>query len=583
MWVSSSYGGAGTIPEINSRSSQCTYDCLAGSGGTHREELTFSAIAQHGDVGLVNYRHYSLPEEAANPVNTFEGRLKLHITAGSLTEQETDNAFINESADTLPPFRFSFVQHGTHFLPVQRQVVNRKDAAWDWILSPGRVWNENADNGFSRVALPFALQEKNANCTHNGVMTFLFNDHGVVSNVAYQIAQETCTYFKFNLHGKVAAEYTPTTIPSRADIIRRYEREIAHRLQSRPISALSDDYPFAEVRISEIGSDQTKRHLTAFGVLYQGIHYRGDCVTRFGRYPFCDVMALPSYSIAKTVVSGIGMMRIEQLFEGKQADVPVSRFVPECDGEQWQGVTLLNMLDMASGNFNSVNYLVDERAQQTVDAFFNAGTHEEKIRHSCAYPRKKEPGTQFVYHTSDTYIVSRMLQQLYQQQAGVDADYFRDLLVADIYQPLHLSPLSFESKRTHGKVSQVWGGYGLTLIADDFAKLGKFLGPDNGKINGRAVLSETLLAESMQQTSNIGLPAGTASRYQHSVWAYDVSHSEHISCVTPKWIPYLSGYGGIGIVILPNGMIYYYVSDNSEYGFMRSVKELHKISSVCRK
>ena len=58
------------------------------------------------------------------------------------------------------------------------------------------------------MALPFALIRTNANCTHNSVLTFLFDDHGNVSNVAWQIASETCAYLQFDAWGGGRGAYT---------------------------------------------------------------------------------------------------------------------------------------------------------------------------------------------------------------------------------------------------------------------------------------------------------------------------------------------------------------------------------------
>ncbi|WP_018983637.1 choice-of-anchor D domain-containing protein [Salinimonas chungwhensis] len=559
----------------------CDFDCLDGSGNISRSALTYSVLTGSTPVSLVDFSQYGVPEEAANPSNTLEGSLSLTVTPGTLTEQGTNLASAYTNPNSLPPFDFTFVQYGTHLLPSERQVVNTGHTAWEWVLLPGRVWDEAGDNGYSRVALPFALQEINANCTHNGVMTFLFKDDGSVSDVAYQVAQETCEYFKYNLHGKVDADYTPGTVAERDAIISDYVQEYANRLPVKPLSALATDYPSAGISVTGIGSDQSASHLTAYGVLYNGTHYRGACQTRFGEYPYCDVMALPSYSTAKTVVAGLGVMRAEQRYGGSQQNIAISDYVTACSGSQWQDVTLLNALDMATGNYDASGDSVDEGAQKTVSDFFLVDTHADKISHSCGYSRKAAPGTQFVYHTSDTYIVSRTLQQYHEQQAGSGADYFNDLLVSDIYKPLNLSPLSYQSKRTYDNELQVWGGYGLTLTGDDLAKLGKFMGQDNGKINGQTVLDASLLADALQQTSNTGLNAGTASRYQHSVWAYDLSASTQVTCSTPTWLPYMSGFGGIGVVMLPNDMVYYYVSDNNEYGFTKTIRELEKISPVC--
>ncbi|NMH60263.1 choice-of-anchor D domain-containing protein [Alteromonas ponticola] len=559
----------------------CDYDCFSGSGNTNREALTYTTLTGSTATSLVDYAHYGVPEQAANPTHTLEGAITFTVTPGTLNEQGTNLASAYTNPNSLPPFEFEFVQYGTHVIPTQRQVVNTGHTAWEWVLSPGRVWNESSDNGYSRVALPFALQEINANCTHNGVMTFLFKDDGSISDVAYQVAQETCNYFKFNLHGKVDASYSPATVANRQTVINDYVTEVANRLPAKSLAALATDYPAAGITVSAIGSDQSAAHLTAFGVLYNGTHYRGACQTRYGNYPFCDVMALPSYSTAKTIVAGLGTMRAEQLYGGRQAELKVSDWIGACSGSQWQDVSLLNALDMATGNYDSAVDSVDEGSQKTVDDFFLVASHNDKINHSCAYSRKTAPGTQFVYHTSDTYIVSRILQQYHEQQAGSSADFFTDLLVEDIFQPLHLSPLSYASKRTYDSQKQVWGGYGLTLSSDDFAKLGQFIGQSNGVLNGQTVIDPALLADALQQTANSGLLTAPASRYQHSVWAYDLSASTQLNCTTPSWVPYLSGFGGIGVVMLPNDMVYYYVSDNKEYGFTTTVKELNKISPVC--
>lgn len=559
----------------------CEFDCLTGNGDTQRNALTYNDLMQANSNSLIDYSHYSLPAYAQNPRHRLTGVLSLNITPGTLIEQGTNLASAYINPNSLPPFSFSFVQYGTHVLPTQRQVVNTGHTAWEWVLLPGRAWNENADNGYSRVALPFALQEINANCTHNGVLTLLFKDDGSVSDVAYQIAQETCEYFKYNLHGKVAAEFSPGAVEGAQQIINDYLAELANRLTVKPLSALAVDYPTANIVLSAIGSDQTATHLSAYGLLYNGVHYQGECQTRQGDYPFCAVMALPSYSTAKTLVAGLAVMRAEQKYGGSQQSLRVSNWVSQCDDPHWQDVTLLNTLDMATGNYNSALDSVDEGAQKTFSDFFLVATHAAKINHSCAYSRNAAPGTEFVYHTSDTYIVSSMLQQYHQQHAGAQADYFDDLVVNDIYKPLQLSPLTYASKRTYDARSQVWGGYGLTLQGDDFVKLGRFLAQHNGQINGQVLLDRNLLDDALQRTANSGLNAGVGSRYQHSVWAFDLHTSTQLGCKAPTWVPYMSGFGGIGVVMLPNDMVYYYVSDNKEYGFSKTVKELQKISPVC--
>jgi hypothetical protein len=43
----------------------------------------------------------------------------------------------------------------------------------------------------------------------------------------------------------------------------------------------------------------------------------------------------------------------------------------------------------------------------------------------------------------------------------------------------------------------------------------------------------------------------------------------------------MSGYGGIGVQLLPNGMTYYFFSDGFDYTYTTTLNELDKISPIC--
>ncbi len=572
--------GTGT----SSGGGSCDYDCLSGNGNVSRSSATYNQLTGASSVGLVDYSHYAVPSNAANPTNTFEGALTLTITDGTLTEQGTSLASAYTNPDRMPNFSYQFVQHGTHLIPVERGVLNSSSSDdWEYILAPGRVWNENNDNGYSRVALPFALQERNANCTHNGVMTFLFKDDGTVSQVAYQIAQETCVYFKYNLHGELNASFSPGNVSGSTTLKNTYETEVSNRMPTKDISELAIDYPGNGVVTGNIGSEVTANHMTLFGIAYNGVNYTGGCVTRKGSYPYCDVMAVPSYSTAKSVVGGFGLMRLEQLYSGSQSDLVIGNYVNEC-GSQWNDVTFENTLDMATGNYTSNGFETDEGSTNTTNNFFLVDTHSQKVSHACAYTRKTTPATSWVYHTSDTYLLGRGMNQYYKGLTGNNADLFNDLLVEDIYKPLGMSPLTYKSKRTYDTTAQFWAGFGLTYHRDDALKLGEFLNKSNGQINGIQTLDSAMLNAALQKDSaDRGLSAGSANdKYQNSFWAYNLNASSTLSsCTTDTWVPYMSGYGGIGIMMFSNDMVYYFFSDNEEYAFTTTAKELDKIANVC--
>jgi hypothetical protein len=561
------------------------YDALAGDGGTRRSALQFNAL-QSGAAELVDYGAFYPPPGAGNPTAVFEGTLAFRGRDGVVEFSEIGTRMPSSlrSLDRLPDFEFEFVQHGTHLIPARRGLIVTSHPTWNYILEPGRVWQEAGDQGFTRAAIPFALQEKNANCTHNGVMSFAFNGQGQVSRVAYQITLETCQYFKFNAWGRLKASYRPHKVEF-ADAIRHdHEREVAVRLPTRPITALTTDFAASGVDVSRIASEQTPEHLTAFGVVAHGVHYVGGCESRSGTYPFCDVISLPSYSLAKSIVGGIGLMRLEQQYPGVANAIADWKAVPPCQGKQWADLTMLHLLDMSTGNYASKGSVVDEGSTQMLNNFFLAVTLQDKLEAACSYRRQAPPGTAWVYHTSDTFLLGTLMNAYFKSKAGADKDFYWDMLVPELWDPLQLSPAMWTTVRTADKAAQAFTGWGLTLHRDDIAKIGDFLNKSGGKLGGRQVLDKTLYDEALQRTANTGLPAGSPdSRYLHSFWRWNAAASGKGEAICPRdrWIPYLSGYGGIGLVLLPNGMIYYFVSDNQEYGFKNALIELNKIRSIC--
>lgn len=557
------------------------YDSLSGNGNVSRGNLTYAQLMATS-TNLTDFSAYAVPSNGKNPSNNFSGQLELfnENTTGNLVEQGTNIAGVYTDPEHLPEFAFEFVQLGTHIIPSQRGLIATSHPAWSYILAPGRVWQENSDNGYSRVALPFALQENGANCTHNGVMTFLFKDDGSVSNVAYQIASETCAYFKFNSWGSLPASYSSYALANSQQITDDYQIEVSSRMPTKALAELAVDYPAANVQISTIGSEQTQAHQSAYGVVYNNVHYIAGCDTRYGEYPYCDVMALPSYSTAKSVVGGIGLMRLEQKYPGSQKDVFVSNWVSGCNSSQWYDVTLENALDMATGNYDSDVANADEASTAMLNGFFLTYTDSQKSNFSCSYTRKASPGTKWVYHTTDTYILGIGINELYKAWEGTSAEFYADMLVDELWKPLNLSPTTHTTLRTFDAAAQAYTGYGLTFHRDDVVKLADFLNKDSGQIAGVQMLEPNMLAQAMQQTSDRGLDAGSSiDKYQNGFWAWNAKTA--LSCSNDTWIPYMSGYGGIGVIMLPNNMTYYFFSDNHEHTFVNSVLELHKIYNFC--
>jgi hypothetical protein len=488
----------------------------------------------------------------------------------------------------LPDFEFEFIQRDNDLIPLRRGVVRGDHPYWEYIIQPGRVWKEPGDGAWTRASIPFSLQERSANCTHNGMMTWLFNDRNDISRVAYQISSETCPYFKFNMWGVIPATFKPIENPSADMHVKNFRKQRAARLPLKPIEQLADSYP--QIELSHLGavSGIKPEDMTVYGFIVDGVHYRGGCETRHGPYPYCDSLALPSYSTAKSVFASVALMRLEELYPGTAA-TKIGSVVPECLEKQWADVTIENALDMATGNYDQTEPDADENSPLH-EAFVFSDSHAEKIDFACHYfKRRAPPGTTWVYHTSDTYVAGTAMRAVFEKHEGrkgkkgdIEKDIYKFLLVEPIWDSLHLSPLLSDIKRTYDAAAQPFTGYGLTYEPDDIARLAHWLLVDDGRIDGESVLIARLFNAAMQRDpDDRGLPAASPLiRYNNGFWARDVA--EFIDCDHPVWVPFMVGVGGIEVVMFPNDTIYYYFSDGYVHRWRLAAAESNKIRGFCQ-
>ena len=555
-------------------------DPLTGSGDVARTSLTSDQLLDgFAYSGPVNESALALPSEAAQPTQSFEGILTF------LDEAEVGDYQIHQDeydyADDpqrfhLPEFEFAFVQHGSHLIPIQRGRIVTEHPYWDYLLSPGRVWRENGDNGYMRAAIPFALVQKNQNCTHNGTFMFLF--HGdEVSHVWYQITQETCTYFKADLWGLLTASYQPQSRSDGDQIRSEYVQELADRLPVKPLAALKERFP--EVNLDSFGAGLTPEHVSLYGVVVDDVIYMSPCRTRYGDYGYCQEMRQASYSTAKSAFAGAVLMRLAQRDGLAVKDERISDYVPEAAAAtgDWSQVTFAHTLDMTTGNFQSSTYMVDENSP-TMSAFFNVETYDDKISQAFSWPHRQPPGEQWVYHTSDTFILARALQNY------LGEDVF-DFLVSEVFLPLGIGPGAHSSARTsdNGWQGQAFGGYGLWWIADDLAKLAGLMQRGGRDADGQQILHPGMVAAAMQQDRNdVGLSTGMGDRYHFGFWATHYTPETDSLFECSFWVPYMSGAGGVVALLLPNGMTYFYFSDHGEFAWLDAVKETYAMRSHCR-
>ena len=568
-----------TIPTPLARSPAAPTQAIPQGGSQPRQLLRFDDLMDGFDFNSpLDEAALTPPEKAAPPEQIFEGRLELKGEMDNGQIQMLRGELGPEYAH-LPEFDYQFVQSDGYILPVPRGLVIGDHPVWNYIFEPGRAWQEAGDGGFSRASIPFALIPKGGNTTFNGMLTFLF-DGKQVSKVWYQVTQETSSYNRLNLWGLLDAVYHPEVVDNAAQIRANFAAELAARLLVKPIQALAVDYPGVE--LTAFGKGVTPEYMTWYGVVVNGINYLGGCQTRFGVYPYCEAMRAASYSTAKSAFVSVALMRLAQKYDPAITGFLIKDYVPEYAASpgDWEKVTFNNAIDMATGNYVSVDFMVDDNSQK-MGEFFGAQPYAKRIKAAFDSPHAAEPGTRWVYRTSDTFILTRALHNYLQTQGTPEADIFQ-FVVNEVYRPLGLGPGAYTTMRTADNdwQGQAEGGYGLWWIPDDIAKIGLLLNNQAGKINGEQILHPGLLVAALQQDpADRGVRIERQRMYNNAFWANRYTKADGFKC--EFWVPQMLGVSGNVVALFPNGIIYYYFSDNQEFTWDAALREADKILPLC--
>ena len=218
----------------------------------------------------------------------------------------------------------------------------------------------------------------------------------------------------------------------------------------------------------------------------------------------------------------MALMRLAQKYGPDVADLLIKDYVPESADSpgDWSTVTFDHVLDMATGNYESAVRMADEE-QWDSDPFWSEEYYAEKIAAAFNWPHSADPGTQWVYRSSDTFILTRALTNYLETQEGEETDIF-EFVVEEVYKPLKMGPGVFTTQRTqdnnwHG---QPLGLSGIWWIPDDLAKIANFLNVDGGTIGGEQILHPEMLAAALQRDPNdrgVKGQRGELSRFPHPV------------------------------------------------------------------
>jgi CubicO group peptidase (beta-lactamase class C family) len=166
-------------------------------------------------------------------------------------------------------------------------------------------------------------------------------------------------------------------------------------------------------------------------------------------------------------------------------DDPVVGYVPELKGTAYDGVSVRNVLMMASGVRWRETYTdptSDRRALLEAQIAQRPGGAVEVM---SALPRAAEPGTVNLYSTGETQIAGEVL---YRAVGGPLSDYLHD----EIWQPYGMEADATWWLESPGGVEI--GGSGFSAVLRDYGRLGQFI-LNGGVIDGERVLPEGWVEE----------------------------------------------------------------------------------------
>ena len=220
----------------------------------------------------------------------------------------------------------------------------------------------------------------------------------------------------------------------------------------------------------------------------------------------------PSFSMGKSVVSTLIGAALQ---DGaiSSIDDPITKYVPTLDGPAYQGVTVRNMLQMASGVRWDETYTdpkSDLRKVLDLRLQFQPGL---VLRYMNSLPRAGAPGTMWHYNTGDTYVVGAILESATKKPLA-------DYLTEKIWSRWGMETDAkwwLESPNGMGL-----GGSGIAATMRDFGRIGLLVLAD-GVIDGHGLVPEGWFAEA----GGAKVIGGKTVDYGYLWWTFPKSDPIH--------------------------------------------------------
>jgi CubicO group peptidase (beta-lactamase class C family) len=544
-----------------------------------RDRLTADELlaAAHTGDGPV-HNNYFLPVGHAAPA--------LHVFKGILTIGDWSMFSANHGCagviTTSSGFSVAFFTHGEHLVPAVRDIVQPPGTI---ILSPGKVWSEPRDRGMSRASFPFVLVNESNNAAHNGLATFLYDDTRV-SALRLQVVQETAAWAKFDFWGQAPLTYTPGPLANEDALRAQFVSELQHQTAIRPWSELPASA--GTTLLERFDGDAIPADISANGLIADGVIYLRGCHTRYGLYPYCRHMRHGVFSVTKSLGAAVALLRLAQKYGDEVFDLKIKDYVTVTAAHDgWERITFGDALNMAIGIGDLApqrepnDPLADENKPK-MSKWIRARTAKEKLDIGFSYDKYPwGSGEVFRYNSTHTFVLAAAMDSFLKRRAGPNAHLW-NMVVTEVFHPIGIlhTPMMHTLETDGGRGIPLLA-FGLYPTIDDIAKLTTLL-QNGGRYQGRQLLSASKLAEALFNAETTGLPTGAKNRfgdalYHLSFWS--VPYRTNNGCSFQ--IPYMSGYGGNLVVLLPNGISAFRFADGFNFDVESMVLAGEAVRSFC--
>jgi CubicO group peptidase (beta-lactamase class C family) len=172
-----------------------------------------------------------------------------------------------------------------------------------------------------------------------------------------------------------------------------------------------------------------------------------------------------SFSVVKSITSTLAAAAIQDGLIGRLDD-PVTRYLPQLRGSAYDGASIRNVLQMASGvrwNETYTDPLSDRRKMLELQLLQRPGA---LLQFMATLRRAAPPGTEWNYNTGETYVLGSLVREAVKRPLS-------QYLSEKIWSPLAMEEDATWWTESPGGVE--FGGSGFAATLRDYGRFGQFV------------------------------------------------------------------------------------------------------------